>query len=78
METVLEGENNNIFSTRHPIVDIKEKHTQIQHNNNNAIKFIMQHYIGINKPGHVYSRLERESILREINLDQIYKIYAGK
>jgi hypothetical protein len=36
-KTVLEGEDNNIFSTLHPIPDIKEKHTQIQHNNNNKI-----------------------------------------
>ena len=25
--TVLEGEDNNIFNTQHPISDIKEKHT---------------------------------------------------
>jgi hypothetical protein len=36
-KTVLEGEDNNIFSTQHPIPDIKEKHTQIQYNNNNKI-----------------------------------------
>ena len=36
-KTVLNGEDNNIFSTQHPIPDIKEKHTQIQYNNNNKI-----------------------------------------
>ena len=30
----------------------------------------MQHYIYIAKPGHVDSKLQRESILREINLDK--------
>ena len=34
---VLEGVDNNIFSTYHPIPDIKEKDTQIQYNNNNKI-----------------------------------------
>jgi hypothetical protein len=35
----------------------------------------MQHYICIAKRGHVDSRLQRESILREINLDKnIYKL----
>ena len=34
-KTVLEGKDNNIFSTWHPIPDVKEKHTQIQYNNNN-------------------------------------------
>jgi len=38
----------------------------------------MQHYICIAKPDHVDSRLQLESILREINLDKIYKNYAGK
>jgi hypothetical protein len=33
----LEGKDNNIFSTWHLIPDIKEKHTQIQYNNNNNI-----------------------------------------
>ena len=36
-KTVLEGEDNNIFSTYHPTPDIKEKHNQIQYNNNNTI-----------------------------------------
>ena len=36
-KTVLEGEDNNIFSKWHPIPDIKEKHTQIQYYNNNKI-----------------------------------------
>jgi hypothetical protein len=34
-KTVLEGEDNNMLSTEHPILDIKKKHTQIQHYNNN-------------------------------------------
>jgi hypothetical protein len=34
------------------------------------IKFTMKHYSCIAKPGHVDSRLQRESILREINLDK--------
>ena len=34
-KTVLEREDNNMFSTQHPILEIKEKHTQIQHYNNN-------------------------------------------
>ena len=38
----------------------------------------MQHYIFIVTPGHVDSNLQRESILREINLYKIYKNYAGK
>ena len=38
----------------------------------------MKHYSCIAKPGHVDSRLQRESILREINLDKIYKNYAAK
>ena len=42
------------------------------------IKFTMQHYIFIVTPGHVDSNLQRESILREINLYKIYKNYAGK
>ena len=29
-ETVLEGEDNNMFSIQHPILEINEKHTQIQ------------------------------------------------
>jgi hypothetical protein len=36
-KTVLEGEDNNIFNTKHPIPDIIEKHTQIQYNNNKHI-----------------------------------------
>ena len=37
-KTVLDGEDNNLFSTWHPIPDIKEKHTQVQYfNNNNKI-----------------------------------------
>jgi hypothetical protein len=38
----------------------------------------MYHYICIAKPGQVDSRLQRESILREINLDKNIEKLRGK
>ena len=35
-KTVLEGEDNNMLSTQHPILKINEKNTQIQLYNNNS------------------------------------------